>query len=94
MLHRILSGEIAPSVAAPTYGTNYRARPPTEAASVAYCFLAPHLLSLSIHTPPAFSQSALFFASSIPAKAGAVKAVATVKAIIANRSLFMGVFPY
>jgi hypothetical protein len=31
------------------------------------CFLAPHLLSLSIQTPPAFSQSALVFASVIAA---------------------------
>lgn len=56
---------------------------------VAYCFLTPHLLSFSTHTPPAFSQSALFFASRIPAKAGAVNAIATVKAISANKSLFM-----
>lgn len=61
---------------------------------VSYSFLAPHLCSFSIQTPPAFSQSVLFFASVIAAKAGAVKAVATAKVTNAKRSLFMVMSPF
>ena len=59
-----------------------------------YCFLAPLSLSFSTQTPPAFSHSVLFFASSIPAKAEAVKAVATAKVTNAKRSLFMVNSPF
>jgi|SoiMethySBSTD1v2_1073268.scaffolds.fasta_scaffold4772721_1 hypothetical protein len=58
-------------------------------AQVIYSFLTPHLLSFSTQTPPAFSHSALFFASFNPAKAGAVRAVAAAKVMNAKRSLFM-----
>jgi hypothetical protein len=54
-----------------------------------YCTLAPHLLSFSIQTPPAFSHSALFFASFNPAKTGAVKAVAIAKTPKVMRSRFI-----
>ena len=36
---------------------------PSAASYNLYCTLTPHLLSFSIQTPPAFSHSALFFAS-------------------------------
>lgn len=75
--------------------------PKIEAASAAapvsslYCgFLAPHFLVSSIQTPPAFSHSALVFASVIAAKAGAAKAVATAKVTHAKRSLFMVISPF
>jgi hypothetical protein len=44
-----------------------------------YCPLAPHLLSFSIQTPPAFSHSVLFLASFNPAKTEAAKMLATAK---------------
>jgi hypothetical protein len=58
-----------------------------------YSVLAPHLLSFSIQTPPACSHSALFFASFIPAMAGAVKAVAAAKVMNAKMSLLMVILP-
>jgi hypothetical protein len=58
-----------------------------------YSVLAPHLLSCSTQTPPAFSHSALFFASFSPAKAAAVRAVAAAKLMNAKRSVFMVILP-
>src|SRR6185437_12996510 len=50
----------------------------------------PRICGLSRPTAPAFSQSALFFASKIPAKAGAVKAVAMVRPMNAKQKSLHG----
>jgi hypothetical protein len=59
-----------------------------------YIFFSEHAFFAASHVPPAFSQSAAFFAVvTSPAKAGPLKASAKAKANV-DTSVFMDVTPY